>query len=73
MIKKIAFVIIAIIMFIWFLSQLGYFKPKTFNHNKCMYPVRTTNPPNGCDNSDPANPYCAVKGLPEDCSENNNR
>lgn len=40
-----------------------------FDHSQCQYPSRTTNPPNGCDNSDPANPYCAVKGLPEDCQE----
>jgi len=40
-----------------------------FDHSNCQYPTRTTNPPNGCDNSDPTNPYCAVKGLPEDCQE----
>jgi hypothetical protein len=40
-----------------------------FDHSNCQYPTRTTNPPDGCDNSDPANPYCAVKGLPEDCQE----
>lgn len=40
---------------------------KPFDHSQCQYPDRTTNPPNGCDNSDPADPYCAAKGLPEDC------
>lgn len=42
---------------------------KPFDHSQCQYPSRTTNPPDGCDNSDPANPYCAVKGLPEDCQD----
>ena len=44
-------------------------QPVPFDHSQCQYPDRTTNPPDGCDNSDPANPYCAVKGLPEDCQE----
>ena len=42
---------------------------KPFDHSQCQYPSRTTNPPDGCDNSDPANPYCAVKGLPEACQD----
>lgn len=43
----------------------------SFDHSQCQYPARTTNPPDGCDNSDPANPYCAVKGLPENCDDPN--
>ncbi len=27
---------------------------KVFDHTNSQYPARTTNPPNGCDNSDPA-------------------
>ena len=27
-----------------------------FDHSQCQYPGRTTNPPNGCDNSVPCNP-----------------
>lgn len=42
---------------------------QSFDHSQCQYPSRTTNPPDGCDNSDPAIPYCVVKGLPEDCTE----
>ena len=30
----------------------------TFDHSNCQYPDRWTNPPNGCDNSDPAVPEC---------------
>ena len=29
-----------------------------FDHSNCQYPDRWTNPPNGCDNSDPAVPEC---------------
>ena len=29
-----------------------------FDHSNCQYPERWTNPPNGCDNSDPAVPEC---------------
>lgn len=46
-------------------------QPAPFDYSQCQYPSRTTNPPNGCDNSDPATPYCAVKGLPEDCTDPN--
>lgn len=33
----------------------------TFDHSQCQYPTRTTNPPDGCDNSDPACP-AEIKG-----------
>lgn len=33
----------------------------TFDHFQCQYPLRTTNPVNGCDNSDPACP-AEIKG-----------
>lgn len=29
-----------------------------FDHSSCQYPDRWSNPPNGCDNSDPAVPEC---------------
>jgi hypothetical protein len=29
-----------------------------FDHSNCQYPDRWTNPPNSCDNSDPAVPEC---------------
>lgn len=29
---------------------------QAFDHNQCQYPTRTTNPVNGCDNSDPCDP-----------------
>lgn len=29
-----------------------------FDHSNCQYPDRTTNPVDGCDNSDPAVPEC---------------
>lgn len=36
-----------------------------FDHNGCQYPERETNPPNGCDNSDPACPETIKYGY--DC------
>lgn len=30
----------------------------TFDHTNCQYPDRWSNPPGGCDNSDPAVPEC---------------
>lgn len=34
-----------------------------FDHSQCQYPVRASNPPDGCDNSDPAEPEKEVKGM----------
>ena len=39
---------------------------KPFDHSSCQYPNRTTNPPDGCDNSDPACPE-TVKFGSGDC------
>lgn len=39
---------------------------QSFDHSNCQYPDRTTNPPNGCDNSDPCDP-ANVKGGSGDC------
>ncbi len=33
-----------------------------FDHSNCQYPQRWSNPPNACDNSDPAVPEC-IKGI----------
>lgn len=40
-----------------------------FDHSNCQYPDRTTNPPDGCDNSDPCDP-AQVKGGSGDCKDN---
>jgi hypothetical protein len=40
---------------------------KPFDHSNCQYPNRLSNPPNGCDNSDPARPECVTKFGTEDC------
>lgn len=37
-----------------------------FDHSLCQYPDRTTNPVNGCDNSDPCDP-AQTKGGSGDC------
>lgn len=39
---------------------------QSFDHSQCQYPDRTTNPPNGCDNSDPCDP-ANVKGAGGEC------
>lgn len=41
-------------------------KPVKFDHSQCQYPERTTNPPNGCDNSAPCDPS-NVKGASGEC------
>lgn len=51
-------------------TQLGDASASTeFDHSQCQYPDRTTNPPNGCDNSDPCDPQSAVKGGSGECSD----
>lgn len=39
-----------------------------FDHSQCQYPDRTTNPADGCDNSDPCDPASAAKGGSGDCA-----
>ena len=41
---------------------------ETFDHSNCQYPERWSNPPNGCDNSDPAVPEC-IKGISTESAE----
>lgn len=43
-------------------------EPAPFGHSGCQYPDRTTNPPNGCDNSDPCDP-ANTKGGSGDCDD----
>lgn len=33
-----------------------------FDHTQCQYPQRSTNPIDGCDNTDPCDPADAAKG-----------
>lgn len=37
-----------------------------FDHSQCQYPYRTTNPADGCDNTDPCDPL-KTKGGGGDC------
>lgn len=39
---------------------------QSFDHSQCQYPDRTSNPVNGCDNSDPCDP-ANVKGGDGSC------
>lgn len=36
-------------------------EPVVFDHSNCQYPDRASNPPDGCDNTDPACPL-EIKG-----------
>ncbi len=51
------------------LDQPGNSMPQPYDHSNCQYPERSTNPPNGCDNSDPCDPS-NVKGGSGDCKDN---
>lgn len=44
------------------------FAQPAYDHSNCQYPLRLSNPPDGCDNSDPARPECVVKYGTEDCN-----
>jgi hypothetical protein len=41
---------------------------RPFDHSNCQYPNRTTNPPDGCDNSDPCDP-ANTKGGSGECND----
>ena len=72
--KVLAFLPAVILLAFWTLGtfMIGQQTPapaaqaQTFSHDQCQYPDRTTNPPNGCDNSDPCDPS-NVKGGSGDC------
>lgn len=74
-------IVVAVILFLWVAVRLIMHEPiipetnayskgnesVTFDHSDCQYPNRLSNPPDGCDNSDPARPECMKIGT-EDCS-----
>lgn len=66
-------IIAALIVFGWFvvfaLRTSRIDAAAEFDHSHCQYPERTTNPPNGCDNTDPCDPANAAKGGSGDCSD----
>lgn len=41
---------------------------QVFDHSQCQYPNRLSNPPNGCDNSDFADPECIHYGV-DNCKD----
>lgn len=57
-------VVVFAILFLWHDLARGL---APFDHANCQYPERASNPPDGCDNSDPARPECMKLGV-EDCS-----
>lgn len=69
LIQWILFVVAALFLFYAVLAQAAPAassqSPAPFDHSNCQYPNRETNPPNGCDNSDPACPETIKYGY--DC------
>jgi len=62
--------IVAIVAFclvaLWLLfppTVSGSIAPAKYDHSNCQYPARWSNPPDGCDNSDPAVPECVAKST----------
>lgn len=50
----------------WLLAGQAYATvAPAFDHSNCQYPLRQSNPVDGCDNSDPADPIAAAKGGTE--------
>lgn len=66
--KTLKLIAIPVILVIGMIVGGATVKPAqaTFDHNNCQYPTRTTNPANGCDNSDPCDP-AQTKGGSGDC------
>lgn len=60
----------AIALFFWLDGSTGVSAAteKSFDHSNCQYPERWSNPPDGCDNSDPAVPEC-IKGITSEAAE----
>lgn len=50
-----------------FNKRLEQHFPPRAAHSNCQYPLRTTNPAGGCDNSDPCDASNAAKGGSGDC------
>lgn len=50
------FFIFCLVLVVFTLLFIGSGQAAEFSHEDCQYPTRTTNPPNGCDNTDPCDP-----------------
>lgn len=65
------FLVIMLVIFIWFCSFVietaKIEAVEGSQKSECQYPLRTTNPPDGCDNSDPCDPANVAKGGSGDC------
>jgi hypothetical protein len=49
-------------------NPLPSVQAQSFDHSQCQYPDRTSNPVDGCDNTDPCDP-ANVKGGDGSCSD----
>lgn len=69
----IALIVVALAIFIFacfmILPQSKIDAVEGSQKSECQYPLRSTNPPDGCDNSDPCDPANAVKGGSGECTE----
>lgn len=75
--KRYVLIGIMLVATTWLLYSIREVEPvvnaSNFDHSVCQYPHRTTNPPNGCDNSDPCDTLNAVKGGSGECSDHPSR
>ena len=58
---------VAISLILFSMFRVGALEPLPFDHTLCQYPLRSTNPIDGCDNSDPAIPECQIKARDDSC------
>ncbi len=65
--KLVIVAILSVVVAVGMPSPVGSANDVTdpFDHSTCQYPDRTTNPPNGCDNSDPCDPSNVKDGSGE--------
>jgi len=64
----IAIIVIGLVYVTWAFTTLrDIVGAIPFDHATCQYPERRSNPPDGCDNTDPARPEC-MKGGTENCT-----
>lgn len=63
-------ILVSLVIFIWFCFfafRTAKIQAEGIQKSECQYPLRTTNPPGACDNSDPCDPADAAKGGSGDC------
>jgi hypothetical protein len=55
---------LSFIFWFWYSISAAASAAPAFDHTLCQYPHRLSNPPDGCDNTDPSDPAAVVKDIP---------